>query len=261
MGAHRRARGLNRAGAARRGATTNLRCLAIRVPRIRAFADTRAVAAGHRLQDTSETILPGRSAWCWWYGFDIVDHHDDAVALGRPGDDTPTPTTRRGGHMCRCAACDARSHRTGRPHQSVAGPRVQRSRHRSRRGVLGCLLGFDRAAFALFSSKVPAVARVWAVIGGVAVAFGVAVVVRAAFPDRVKLTVTERETVLADGGSGSWRGYVTDERGRRWEMSVATYDRLSESDRVVCAARSWTWSNAPGLNGELTDCKSVQASG
>jgi hypothetical protein len=125
-------------------------------------------------------------------------------------------------------------------------------------GVSLVLIGL---AFALFSSKVPRVARVWAVIGGVAVAFGVAVVVRAAFPQRVTLTVIERDAGLADGGSGSDRGYVTDERGRRWEMSVATYSRVSERDRVVCAARSWgVWSNAPDLNGELTDCKSVQAS-
>lgn len=58
-------------------------------------------------------------------------------------------------------------------------------------GVSSVLIGF---AFVLFSPKVSPVGRVWAVIGGVAVAFGVVVVVRAAFPQRVKLTVTERRT-------------------------------------------------------------------
>lgn len=103
------------------------------------------------------------------------------------------------------------------------------------RGVSLVLIG---VAFALFSSKVPPVARVCAVVGGVAVVFGVVVVVRAAFPHRVKLTVTEREAGLADGGSGSDRGYVTDERGRRWETSPATYNRLGEGDRVV-ATMPW----------------------
>ena len=124
-------------------------------------------------------------------------------------------------------------------------------------GVSLALIGL---ACVLFSSKARPHGRAWAVIGGVAVAFGVVVVVRAALPHHVKLTVTERAAGLADGGSGSDRGYVTDERGRRWEMSMATYNRLAGGDRVVCAARSLTLNDDPDLNGELTGCRSVQAS-
>jgi hypothetical protein len=123
-------------------------------------------------------------------------------------------------------------------------------------GISLALIGL---AFVLLPSKVPALGKVWTVIGGVAVVFGVAVAVRAAFPPRVTLTVTEREAGLADGGSGSDRGFVTDEQGRRWETSMNTYYTLHDGDRVVCEVRSFTWADAD-LSGSLVGCKSVHAS-
>lgn len=113
-------------------------------------------------------------------------------------------------------------------------------------------------AFVLFPSRVPSVGRVWSVVGGLVVVSGVVVAIRAAFPPHVKLTVTERSTAYADGGSGSGRGYVTDERGRVWEMSTESYARLADGDRVVCATRPWTWARGE-YSGTLTGCKSVQA--